>query len=414
MFFLALRQLLSRKKQTILTILGILLGTLAYIIISSMLLGFREFLIDQLLNNDAHIRITARQDELTEHSLDQAFYPQKLVHWLTPPSGFKNSPRIQNPQGWYQRLKADPRVVAFSPQLNTQILMTRSGISVSARMIGSNPDQQLQVTTLGTYMTEGQFTDIGSGSNRLVAGTALLQKLGARVGETVWISSGKKAPLPFKIVGAFQVGIRTLDETTVFGSLSDAQALNNTPSDITDIAIRIKEVSQAKSMAQTYRQLDSEQVQSWDEVNANFLAVFKIQDSVRYMMTVSILIVAGFSIYNILNMVVNQKRKEIAILRSIGFEPKDIIKLFLIQGLILGLIGGLLGLGFGWIASFLLSKVPFPGSPLTSGGTLMMSFTPSIYIIGFILSISSSLLASWLPARAAGKLSPIDIIRSEG
>lgn len=131
-------------------------------------------------------------------------------------------------------------------------------------------------------------------------------------------------------------------------------------------------------------------------------------------MTISILVVAGFGIYNILNMVVTQKRKEIAILRAIGYESWDIIKLFLIQGLIVGITGGIVGVAIGYGFCKHMATLPFSGGPMGSGnGRMMVSFDPFIYINGFILAFGSSLLASFLPARAAGKLTPIDVIRSE-
>ena len=101
------------------------------------MLGFREYLITQLLDNDAHIHISAREDILETHSLDSAFYPKALyVHWIIPPSGNKNSPRIQNPTGWYKLLQHDPRVIAFSPQFTTQIIIAKGGSTVSSRLVG--------------------------------------------------------------------------------------------------------------------------------------------------------------------------------------------------------------------------------------------------------------------------------------
>ena len=415
MFFLAIRHLGSRRRQTILTLLGILLGTAAFVVISGFMLGFREYFVDQLINNDLQIRISAKEDLLTEHSLDTAFFPNAThVFWQVPPSGRKDSPKIKNPQGWYQILDADTRVTAFSPQLSTQVILTRSGTSLTAKFLGSDPNRQQQVTNIRKYMTQGHFSDIGSGGNRIVAGEDLLKKMGARVSETILISNGRGEPVPFKIVGAFQVGIAALDESTVFGALSDAQAINQTPSQINVIAIRIKNIDEAAAMAKSWSTLSDDKVESWDTINANFLNIFHIQDAIRYLMTGSILIVAGFSIYNILNMVVTQKRKEIAILRSMGYEPRDILNLFLVQGVILGAIGGALGLLVGFLACLKLSHTPFGGGPLGKGsGYMTVSFGIGIYIRGFLLSFSASVLASALPARAAGKMTPIDVIRLE-
>lgn len=131
-------------------------------------------------------------------------------------------------------------------------------------------------------------------------------------------------------------------------------------------------------------------------------------------MTVSILIVAGFGIFNILNMTVTQKRKEIAILRSIGFEPNDIVVLFLSQGLILGLIGGIVGilLGYG-VCEYMATLSVGSGRAMGTTGKMLVSFESGIYFRGFALAFLSCLVAALLPARAAGRLRPMEIVRSE-
>jgi len=415
MIFLAFKHLASRKQQTFLTLLGIILGTTAYIVISGMMLGFREYMIQQLLNNDAHIHISAKQVMLETHSLDNDFFPNAAyINWLIGPSGLKNNPRIINPQGWYALLDHDPRVAAYSPQLTTQVILTKGGTSETTRLIGVNPIKQQRVTAIADYMTIGKFDDISGGGNRLVVGSELLRKLGAKVYDTIWVSNGKGALSPFKVIGSFSTGIMAIDQAVIYGNLTDTQAINGTPSQINEIAVRVFEVYKAKAMATQWSKLTDDYVQSWDQLNANIFSVFKIQDVVRYMMTFSILIVAGFSIYNILNMVVTQKRKEIAILRSMGYEQKDIVQLFLVQGVALGLVGGIIGVGLGYIGCVALSKVPFVGGSMgKTNGTMMVSFNPLIYFLGAFLSSVAAVIASWLPARSAGTMTPIDILRQE-
>jgi lipoprotein-releasing system permease protein len=415
MIGLAWRHLVSRKRQTFLTLMGIVLGAGAYVIISGFMLGFREFFVDQLINNDAHIKISAKDTLLTEHALDDVFFPGVgMVKWRVGPSGRKNNPKINNAQGWYDRLAADPRVTAFSPQLTTQVIVSKAGASATLQLVGVKPKLQMKVTNIARNMQMGKFESIGEGTNRLIMGDILINKLGAKLNQTVLVSNGRQAPTPFKIVGVFHSGVTVLDENTVFGSLSDAQKMNQTQGQISEISIKLKDVDQARDLAGLWQQTTSEKVRSWDQLNKSLLDVFRIQDRVRNMMTISILVVAGFGIYNILNMVVSQKRKEIAILRAIGYESTDILKLFLIQGLILGVSGGLIGMAFGFWLCLQLSKIPFSGGPMGSGnGLMMVSFNPHIYVNAFCLAFFSSMVASFLPARSASKLTPIEVIRDE-
>jgi len=226
------------------------------------------------------------------------------------------------------------------------------------------------------------------------------------------LSVGKGAAQPFKVVGSFRLGVKTLDDSTIFGSLADVQRLNNTPSRITDIAIRLQDVELAGELASNWNSFSQDKIQSWDQANEGIMSVFKTQDIVRNSMTISILVVAGFGIYNILSMAVTHKRREIAILRSIGFESFEIVRLFLIQGLILGTLGGILGCALGYGLCEVMARIPIADRGL-GGNFMIIAFLPSIYIRGFLLAFGSASIASYLPARAAGRLSPIDIIRGE-
>lgn len=414
MWFLALRHLLSRKKQTLLMLAGITLGTAAFITISGMMLGFRGFIIDQLVNNDSHVRVTAREEIVREHSLDQDFFPETAhAFWIAPPSGRRDNAYIEYPAGWFDRLDRDPRVVAYSPQFVVQAIATRAKISTSARLIGSYPERQSRVANIENHMVQGHFKDIGETGNRVAVGDGLLERLGARMSESILLTSGNGPAIPFKIVGVFHLGVKGLDDTTIYGALGDVQRVNRTASRVSDIAIRLADVAEASRAAGEWAFLSQEKVQSWDQANEGIMSVFKTQDILRYSMTVSILIVAGFGIYNILNMAVQQKRREIAILRSMGFEPRDIVWLFQLQGMILGLIGGVAGLLIGLEITRIMSTIQISPMRALGSGKMMISFDPMIYARAFLLSFGIAAFAGLLPSRAAGKLTPIDIIRSE-
>ena len=414
MFFLAMRHLFSRKNQTLLTLLGITLGTAAYIAISSMMLGFQYFIIDQLVNNDAHIRIKAREEILFERSLNDAFFgPDTFIKWLKPPSGRKDNAYILSPRTWLDRLDADDRVVASSPQMVVQGIATYGKVTLGVQLVGSEPEKQKRVVNIEKFMLKGKFSDIGTSGNRIAVGDAFLKKMGAALGETIFITVGKSLPQPFRIVSVFRLGMKAVDETRIFASLVDVQRLHQTPSRISDIAVRLVDVENARDMALTFNLIGQEKVESWDQANEGIMSVFTTQDIVRNSMTISILIVAGFGIYNILSLAVAHKRREIAILRSIGFEPYDITNLFLIQGLVLGTVGGILGLLFGFGVSYGMSTIEVSADRGLGGNHMMISYDYTIYLIGFALAVLSAAFASFFPAYFAGKLEPIDIIRGE-
>lgn len=178
MFFLAIRYLLARRRQTLLTLLGIFFGTAAYVTISGFMLGFREYLIDQLINTSPHVYIEVRDNFYKEHELDTVFYPSlenkngsaKSLIWLAPPTGGNTSHMLENPEGWYTLLKNDPRVLAFSPQLTTPVVFSNGQTVASANLTGCDPKEQVRVTNIGEDMVSGSFADLSAGGNRLVVG----------------------------------------------------------------------------------------------------------------------------------------------------------------------------------------------------------------------------------------------------
>lgn len=124
MIFIALKYLLERKRQTLLTLLGVFFGTVAYVGVSGFFVGFQGFMVQQLVNNGAQVHIEARKDYLSEHILDTPFFGDQNLHtfWIAPPAGVEGFQEVQSPAKWYKRLADDPRVEAYVPQLSAPAL----------------------------------------------------------------------------------------------------------------------------------------------------------------------------------------------------------------------------------------------------------------------------------------------------
>lgn len=416
MIFLALKYLVERKRQSILTLMGVFFGTVAYVSVSGFFLGFQGFMVEQLVNNSAMIHIQAREDYLEEHELDQGFYGNIFSHvfWRAPPARAVGYLEVQDPQGWYSRLSADPRVIAFSPIITTPVLYKLGPITWSASLIGCDPVEEAKVINIAYFMEEGSFSDIAAGGNRLILGDEIMKRLGAGMNQIVQVSSGGGTSMPFQVIGHFSTGNRGMDLQS-YGNLNDAQRINGTPNRVTEISVKINDYTQAHAMAKNWSKSAPELIESWDMQNQNILSVFAIQTALRFLMIAAILVVAGFGIYNVLNMTVTQKRQDIAILRSMGYDGFDVVMLFFSQGLIVGICGAFFGMIVGYLVCRYLQTLSFMHvSPTNPTGHLHILLSTSIYIQAFFMAIFSASVASILPARAAGKLTPIDIIREGG
>jgi lipoprotein-releasing system permease protein len=205
-----------------------------------------------------------------------------------------------------------------------------------------------------------------------------------------------------------------IDDVSSYGSLPTVQNITQSSGEISQIIVKILNVRDAASIAEEWGYYSRDKVESWDQANESILSVFKTQDIVRNSTTFTIILVVAFGIYNILNMVVNQKKKEVAILRSIGFDGRDTIILFLIQGMILGLIGAMLGIIVGAFGCYMIEGIPLGSSKGNLKAvirTMQISWDTIIYVKAFLIAIISASVASYIPARMASHLSPVEIIR---
>lgn len=413
MFFLSWRQLMARKKQTLLILLGISFGTLLFVSISGVQLGMRQYISEQLLNNTAHILITGSERDILPKDVTEALYgPAAKVFWKIPPAGKRAESRLQNYQGWQQRLESDQSVFDFSPRLSANALLSSGKFSVSAGLVGTLPERHARLTHVEKYLKEGSFTALKTGGNNIVIGTGVAKKLGVRLNQYINVSSGKGESWPYKVVGLLHYGNKGLDDSIAYAHLKNVQTLTKSPGRITEIAVSLLDIDLSESVATFWQMLSNDKVEDWKQASKAFMEMIKVQDFTRYFITSAILIVAAFGVYNVLTIMINQKRKEIAILRAIGYAPKKILQLILYQGLMLGLAGGVVGIILGFLLCLWVGSIDF-GFEIGGSNHLLMSYDWDIYVTAFVSANISSLIASYIPAWEASRMTPMDIIRSE-
>lgn len=410
MIFLAIRHLLARKRQSIVTLLGIFIGTTAFIVISGFFQGIQDLITDALVSGDAHIKIQARERSIDREEVEHFLFPEYThFHWIRVPAGRRASAAIDNPNGWFERFPSEPDVTAATSVYNTTALVNSNQTVYSLSITGMRPSEQVKVTNIESKMVEGSLLDLEKGTGMIVIGKELADELAKQVGDVITLTNTSSERQPFKIVGIFSTGNKFGDRSAAYVRLQDAQKLAHAAGKVSQISVKVANFREASAVANNWKATSFDKVESWDQSNENLLSMFRSQDITRYTVTGIIMLVAGFGIYNILNMVVNQKRKDIAILRSMGYEARDIVRLFLFQGLILGVTGGLLGCLVGWMICVGIGDIHMGGP---SAGSFRIGFDFVTNLKALAISNGSALLASILPARAASKLSPIEIIRS--
>jgi lipoprotein-releasing system permease protein len=413
MFFLSWRQLMARKKQTLLILLGISFGTLLFVAISGVQLGMRNYFSEQLLNNTAHVLISGAENKIDSAEVSKRLFGEaNIVKWVSPPSGKRSEVRLQNYQGWVQRLEDDINVVDYSPRLQLNVLLSRGDFSTSAMLTGAIPDRHARISKIESYVRQGSFNALRGGSNNIVIGSGVAEKLGAQLDDYVQVSSGPSGSRPFKIVGIVHYGNEQMDDVIAFAQLTNVQTLAKAPGRVSEIAVALTDLDNSTDIADQWQALSLDKVQDWKEANKAFMEMIKVQDFTRYFITTAVLVVAAFGVYNVLTIMISQKRREIAILRAIGYNPSRILLLILYQGLLLGFAGGALGLLLGFLMCLWVGSIDF-GFEIGGKNNLWISYDTSIYVTAFITANVASIFASYLPARAGSRMTPMDIIRSE-
>jgi lipoprotein-releasing system permease protein len=412
MFYLAIQHLLNRKKQSIVTLLGIMIGTTAFIVMSCFFVGVQNQITDSLVSGDAHIKIYAYEEDITPELIEgNQFKKKDQVSWVRKPGGKKSSISIENPGLWEEVFKASPDYVASTPVYSTTGLITVNNEIKNITLVGMKPSSLIKVTNIESKMTQGSILDLEKMTGSIIIGEEMAKVLGKEVDDLIVITSSTGQNFPLKIIGLFNTNNRRADQGSGFVSLIDAQKIAAKPGAISQIYVKVKDFRQAATISNKWKKISHDFVESWDQAHEGLISMFESQDMTRYMATGIIMLVAAFGIYNILNMIVNQKRKDIAILRSMGYEAYDIIRLFLIQGVALGFSGGFFGMLLGYIICISIGRVEF-GPPSSRGDGFTLDFNLQIYLTAFVISNSAAILASILPSRSASKLTPIEIIRA--
>lgn len=412
MLYLAIRHLLTRKKQSIITLLGIMIGTTAFIVMSCFFVGVQNNITDTLVSGDAHIKIYAFEEDITPDLIKGSLYKKDdSISWIRKPGGTRLYNSIENPTMWEEVFNKNPEVIAYTPAYSTSVFIKENNQTWTVSLAGVIPSKYVKITNTESKMVKGSLLDLEKRTGGIVIGQELAKALGKEVDDNIYVTSTSGTIYPLKIVGLYNTNNRRADLRSGVVSITDAQKIDGHPGAISQIHVKVKNFRTAANLSNEWQKISNDKVESWDQANEGLISMFESQDMTRYMATGIIMLVASFGIYNILNMIVTQKRKDIAILRSMGFEGNDIIRLFLVQGVALGFSGGGLGMTLGYAICKMIGNVQF-GPPGSKGDGFTLDFSFKIYATAFIISNSAAILASILPSRSASKLTPIEIIRA--
>ncbi len=411
--FIGLRYLRARRRETfislitVISILGVMIGVMTLNVVMAVMTGFEEVLRDRLLGINAHVAVVKPGDGLTDY--------QKLI----------------------DRILQEKGVLAAAPSVYGQVMVT-SGARVSGVVVrGIDPDRANRVVDIQQYIKEGSLQALKTAHlfqvegrsvslPGVIIGTRLAGQLRVMVGDPIQVVSPLATPtvlgmVPkvrrFMVAGLFDSGMHEYDATLVYMNLVDAQRFFEMGDAVSGIEIRVQDVYQARDIARRIQQKLGLPywTEDWSRLWPNLFSALRLEKTVYFLVLLLMVLIGAFNIISTLIMVVMEKRKDIAILQSMGATRRSIRRIFLIKGCVIGTVGTLLGVLFGYGICLLIERYQFIELPKD---VFLISTVPvRIYLSNFVLVALTSflicLLASIYPARHAAKLDPVEIIRYE-
>jgi lipoprotein-releasing system permease protein len=414
-WFIGLRYLKAKRKQTfisiitVISIIGVMVGVLTLIVVLAVMSGFEKTIKEKILGTQAHLVVLKAGQEGMDH------YEEAL-----------------------KKVKEIKGVVSAAPFIFNQVMLSSESNVTGGVIKGIDPDREGKVTELARNMKAGSLHDLkkvgGSDIPGIILGTELAKSLGVSLNDAIQVISplGTMTPMGmmpkmkrFRVEGIFYSGMYEFDTTFAYISIESAQSFFNMDSHVTGIEIKTDDIYKVKQIGKEIRQKLGFPfwTKDWMEMNRNLFSALKLEKIIMFIILVLIVLVAAFNIISTLIMVVMEKNKDIAILKSMGASSKGILRIFIIEGGIIGVVGTALGTIIGLIMAFNLDKlVEFLENLL---GFKILS--PEIYyiekfpsqvnpmdvILIVITAILISLLATLYPAWRASKFDPAEALRYE-
>ena len=409
-YWIGSRYVRSRSKNSFVSLisaismLGIAIAVSVLIIVLSVVNGFERELKDRLLAMSSHAAIEGIEGQLENWDELTAF------------------------------AERDPRVIAAAPYINGQALMVFGEQLSGTELRGIDPLQEVDVSGIGDLMTAGEVSTLAAGKFNIVLGVELAKHLGVAIGDkvTVTLPIGMVTPVGviarkkrFVVSGFYRVGMYEFDRRLAFINLGDAQKFYRRNHSVTGVRLAVREIFDApqivRDIAIEYGQYVL--ISDWTKRNVNFFRSIQITKSILFVILLLVVAVAAFNIVSTLVMVVKDKQSDIAILRTIGAKPASIVRIFMTQGTVIGVVGTAAGVGLGVLLAMNLESIvgfleSVMGIKFLAADVYFISDLPSEVRIKDVLQISSialalALISTLYPAWMAARTAPAEALRYE-
>ncbi|MFH1498619.1 MAG: FtsX-like permease family protein [Verrucomicrobiota bacterium] len=403
---IALRFLADRKRSMLMSLAGIMFGVAFFIITQAQTAGFEGYFIKTILGVNGMVRIEDRLQS-TMRALD-----------ADPESNFaigvggsvKYIPGVQLPNKIEAALADIPGVAATSPVIRGNAVLIANFREYDCKPYGIDLTSYVNVSDLETQIIDGSLKEFADNPYGLLVGIRVAQRLGLSVGDSVLLKNIGD-PQRYRIAGFYETGIDQVDRERVYLHLPAIRTLLNQPIGVSFVQINLTDPAAAPAMARHITQIVNHSTMAWQDREKTWLQVFRVLRISSALTISTIILISGLGMFNTLVMIVVDKTREIAILRSMGYTRRDISGIFMLQGGIILVLGILAG----WIAAaagtYTLSKIPIRIRGIFASDSFVVAWDIWHYIWAALIATVVVLVASYFPARRAARLEPGAVIR---
>lgn len=324
------------------------------------------------------------------------------------PKILNEAKRLINPQELVKEIKNQKDVVAAAQWVTLNLFYTNGKSQLTGVSSGANIIEADAMFDIESTMVEGDLRNLMNVSNGIIIGIGISDKLNVHLNENLPVISSAGVRKVMKVVGIFSTSNSIVDKSKSYMNLSAAQQLmGEGPSYVTDIYVNVKDPTIVEQYHDKFEKISGYKVEDWKEANETMVAAAKMRGVMMRVISTAVLLVAAFGIYNILNMTIMQKLNDIAILKATGFSGPDVIKIFVSEAFIMGLMGTAAGLGLATLLVNLLQHVYIGGDI----GYFPIRFEPVVFVVGAFVGLFVTLGAGFIPAKNAAKVDPVEIFR---
>lgn len=398
----------SKLWQTAVAILGVTFGVSMYIFMNSFMNGVNQAQDDLAFSNLSHIRIDNENEASTFDPVSDA-YPSETLFRISNKKNRQTESDIKTASRVVDYMQSQSEVKDVTCQVNLSVFFRSGSKKINGSLYGIQPDNEDRMFGSASKMVKGDWYDLNYNKSGIILGKTLADDLGVALNDNLNLLTPDGISKNVTVEGIIETSVKEIDKSRGYIHISTAQQLTGKNFDhVSGILVNLYDREQTSEVVNKIKNSIPYRMETWQEANQQLVAASQLRNIIASAVSLAILLVAGFGIYNIMNMTINEKIREIAILKAMGFSGSDVRTIFLTQATVIGLIGVLTGLLLGVGISSAVNQVPFNVAGLT---TLPIQYKLSDMASAIVFGLLTTVLAGYFPARKASKIDPVIIIR---